>query len=175
MPAKSNCNPPQRDLAGVGGAIGRADTKHEVVVYQSTLYGGGISAASNIRLEATIYLEFHHLVRGWTIQGNKFGPGIPIAAVNEGLANVFAETSTNTSFEVNSHPDNSDQWFLEIKALPVDANYNQWMNEHPEGRIAIRYRVGSYIVHRAMESFGMSILELNQLSPEEILSLVEED
>lgn len=165
--------PLQRDLTGVGGATGRTDTKTEVVIFLSTLYEGGISAAANIGLRATIYHEFHHIVRGWTIQGNKFGPGIPIAAVNEGLANVFSETYTNTSFEGNSYPDDVDQWFLEIKELPTDANYNQWMNEHPDGRIAIGYRLGSYIIHQAMEFSGMSILELSQLPPEDILALVE--
>ena len=165
--------PIDRDLTGVGGATGRADTAHRVVIYVSTVYPGGVNAAAAAGLAATVFHEFHHLARGWTIEGNRFGPGIPIAAVNEGLANVFSETYTDTAFEGYAYPDDVDAWFTEIMALPRDANYNQWMNQHPDGRQAIGYRVGSYIIHRAMEASQKPILELSRLSPQEILALLE--
>ena len=163
--------PIDRDLRDVGGVTGRADTANEVVVYISTLYEGGISAAAQTGLAATIYHEFHHLARGWTIEGNKFGPGIVTAAINEGLANVFSETYTKTAFEGNAYPNDVKEWFEEVLTLPLDANYNQWMNEHPDGRIAIGYRVGSYIIHQAMTATNRSILELSNISPDDILVL----
>jgi len=164
--------PLSRDVTEVGGVTGRAETENSVIIYMSTLFEGGVIGAANTGLAAAIYHEFHHLVRGWTIQNNKFGPGIDIAAVNEGLANVFSEIYTNTAFAGNAPPDNVDEWLDEILELPVDANYNQWMNMHPDGRLAIGYRTGSYVVREAMAASNKPILELSLLSPEEILALV---
>ena len=164
-----------RNVDIVGGVTGRADAPGRVLIEISRVYPGGISAAAKAALPFTIFHEFHHLARGWTIQGNKFGPGIPVAAVNEGLATVFAEEYTGVYFEeVYSYPEDAGAWLQEILALPVDADYSVWMmGEHPDGRSSIGYRVGRYIVHRATANSGKSILELSNLNPDEVLGLVE--
>lgn len=130
-------HPLSRDLAVVGGVTGWAEDPRTVVIYVSTVFAGGVSAAINTGLAPVLYHEFHHLVRGWTIAGNQFSPGITIAAVNEGLANVFSETYTHTAFPGNAYPANVHQWWQEITRLPVTANYNQWMVEHSDGRLAM--------------------------------------
>lgn len=160
-----------RDLDSVGGVAGRADAPGEVVVEIAVTYPGGVSEAVRDGLPSVLYHEFHHLVRGWTIRENQFGPGIPIAVVNEGLASVFAETYTGKSYERFDYPDDAAQWLDEILSLPLDADYNAWMNEHPDGRIAVGYRTGRYVVHEAMRRSGQSILELSALSPAEVLAL----
>jgi hypothetical protein len=165
-----------RDVDIVGGATGRADAPGKVLIELSNVFPGGVSAAAQGGgLASTIFHEFHHLARGWTIEGNKFGPGIPIAAVNEGLATVFAEEYTGIYYEeVYSYPEDAAAWLQEILALPVDADYSIWMmGEHPDGRNAIGYRVGRYIVHQATANSGKGILELSSLAPEEILKLAE--
>lgn len=161
-----------RDLSSVGGVAGRADAPGEVLIEMSAAYPGGIAAATRDGLRPAFFHELHHLVRGWTIADNEFGPGIPNAVVNEGLASVFAETFTDTSFERFDYPADVRDWLEEILALPLDANYNTWMNEHPDGRIALGYRVGRYVVHEAMRRSGSSVLELTELSPDQILRLV---
>lgn len=164
-----------RNVDIVGGVTGRADAPGKVLIEFSSAFPGGISAAAKGALSSTIFHEFHHLARGWTIQGNKFGAGIPIAAVNEGLATVFAEEYTGVYFEAAySYPQNAAEWLQEILALPVDADYSTWMmGEHPDGRNSIGYRVGRYIVHQAIANSGKSILELSGLAPNEILRLAE--
>ena len=165
-----------RDVDIVGGATGRADAPGKVLIELSNVFPGGVSAAAQGGgLASTIFHEFHHLARGWTIQGNKFGPGIPIAAVNEGLATVFAEEYTGIYYEeVYSYPENAAAWLQEILALPVDADYSTWMmGQQPDGRKNIGYRVGRYIVHQATANSGKGILELSSLAPEEILKLAE--
>ena len=164
--------PVDRDLSSVGGVAGRADAPGEVLIEMSAIYPGGIAAAVRDGLRVAFYHELHHLVRGWTIAENRFGPGIPNAVVNEGLASVFAETFTGTSFERFDYPADVRTWLEEILALPVDANYDAWMNEHPDGRIAVGYRVGRYVVHEAMRRSGSSILDLSRRSPAQILRLV---
>ena len=163
-----------RDLSSVGGAAGRADAPGEVVVMLSASYPGGLDAAVRDGLATVLYHEFHHLVRGWTIRENRFGPGIPIAAVNEGLAGVFADTYSGVSHARFDYPDNVEEWLDELLALPLDADYNEWMNDHPDGRIAAGYRTGRYVVHQAMRHSGMSILELTAVPPEEILRMARE-
>jgi hypothetical protein len=132
-----------RNVDIVGGVTGRADAPGKVLIEISSVFPGGISAAANSALSSTIFHEFHHLARGWTIQRNKFGPGIPIAAVNEGLAAVFAEEYTGVYFEeAYRYPEDVAEWLQEILALPVDADYSTWMmGEHPDGRNSIGYRV----------------------------------
>ena len=159
------------DLDIVGGITGRASTPHEVTAEISYVYKDGVSAAIKRTLAAHMHHEFHHVWRGWTLTENEFEKGIPIAAVNEGLADVFSRTYTGFSLEIGSPSDDLDAWAQEILALPVDANYNKWMNIHDDGRIAIGYRVGSHIVEQAMENSGMNILALSELPPNEILAL----
>jgi hypothetical protein len=160
-----------RDLSSVGGVAGRAEAPGEVLVEVSAVYPGGLGEAIRAGLPSVLYHEFHHLVRGWTIRENRFGPGIPIAVVNEGLASVFAETYSGTSGERFDYPDDAAEWLEELMALPIDADYNTWMNDHPDGRVAIGYRTGRYVVHEALRRSGRSILELSGLSSEQILAL----
>ncbi len=138
----------------------------------SSSYPGGVAGAMRAGLRSVLLHEFHHLARGWTIRENQFGAGIPTAAVNEGLAAVFADTYSGRLFAGYEYPADVDQWLDEIMELPVDANYNEWMNQHPDGRMAIGYRVGRYIIHQAMERSGMDVLELSGLPPSEILAMV---
>ncbi len=120
-------------------------------------------------LRPYFYHEIHHIYRGWTIEGNKFEKGIDIAAINEELAEVFTELHTGLSFEIMKYPDDVNEWVNEVLLLPEDANYNHWMNVHPDGRIAIAYKVGTYLVRIAMKKTNMSIIELSEKTPSEII------
>jgi hypothetical protein len=161
-----------RDLDGLGGVTGQAEAPGEVLIAISSAFPGGLGQAVRAGLRSVLLHEFHHLVRGWTIRENQFGPGIPTAVVNEGLAAVFADTYSGKLFEGYEYPENSNEWLEEILVLPLDADYNAWMNQHPDGRLAVGYRVGRYVVHEAIERSGQTILGLTTLSPDEILRLV---
>ena len=162
----------ERDLGALGGVTGQADAPGEVMIAISSTFPGGVAGAMRAGLRSVLLHEFHHLARGWTIRENQFGPGIPTAAVNEGLAAVFADTYSGRLFEGYEYPEDVGDWLDEILELPVDANYNTWMNQHPDGRMAVGYRVGRYVVHQAMERSGQDILELSRLPPGEILAMV---
>ncbi len=163
-----------REINEVGGITGRAETHTpgEVIVEISNVFPGGFSETVKTSLAATVFHELHHVSRGWTMKGNKFGPGIPNAMVNEGLAVAFAEIHTGEIFEGNSFPQEADSWVKEILLLPKNANYSDWVSgEHPDGRTSIGYRAGNYLIRKAITNSGQNILELSKLSPEEILSL----
>lgn len=163
----------ERNIDTVGGVTGRANAPGKILLQLSSAFPGGVSGAAESALALATFHELHHLYRGWTIQDNKFGPGIAIAAVNEGLASVFSEEFTGVYFpESYGYPDNVDQWLEEILALPPDASYSDWVaGVHPDGRDAIGYRVGRYIVHQATANSGQSVLDLGDLTPDEILTL----
>lgn len=160
-----------RDLDAVGGVTGSADAPGQIQIWISSTFPGGAGSATRAGLQSTLLHEVHHLVRGWTIRENRFGPGIPTAIVNEGLAAVFADTYSDRTFEGYEYPDDVAIWLDEILSLPLDANYNTWMNVHPDGRLAIGYRTGRYVVHEAIRRSGYSILELSALPPQQILEL----
>lgn len=158
----------------VNGVTGRTETNHPplVVIQISNNYKGGVIDSVYQGIRATIFHEFHHLSRGWAIQDNKFSYGIPNAMVNEGLAVAFTEIYTGNITDVNSYPNEVGNWVKEILALPLDADYAQWvMGEHPDGRTYIGYRTGNFLVRQAMKKSGKSILELSNLMPNEIIKL----
>ena len=163
------------NLESVGGVTGRAESNSPplVLIQISNTHANGVLGAIKTGLKSTVYHEFHHLVRGWAIQDNKFGPGIAIAMVNEGLAEVFAEQYTGQEFEANHIPEhvNADDWVEELLALPRDASYREWMFEHPDGRTSVGYRTGNHVIKKAMEQSNRTILELTNLAPNEIIKL----
>lgn len=162
------------NLDGVGGVTGRAESNRppQVMVQISKQYQAGKPEAIRSGLKATLFHEFHHLSRGWAIQDNAFGPGIPNAMVNEGLAVVFSEMHTGTAYDSNGYGEVTDHWVREILDLPLDASYADWvMGEHPDGRTYIGYRTGNFLIRKAMTRSGKNILDLSELSPEAILRL----
>lgn len=163
-----------RNVDEVGGVTGRAETHTpgEVIIEISNVFPGGVKEAVKTSLASALFHEFHHIYRGWAIRDNKFGPGISIAMVNEGLAVAFSEIYTGQKFDGNSYTDVSDSWVKEILLLPTDASYSQWvMGKHPDGRTSIGYRTGNYLIHEIMAKKEKEILELSELSPEEIIKL----
>ena len=165
--------PVERDLSSVGGVSGRADAPGRILIEISTQGEGGIDAALGDGLAPAFAHELHHLVRGWTMMENRFGPGIAIAAANEGLAVAYSEQLTGRHYEGNAPPaaDVAHDWALEIRDLPVNADYGQWMFAHPDGREGVGYRTGRYIVQQAMDQSGQDAIALTEATPEEIWAM----
>lgn len=164
-----------RNIDIVDGVTGRSEAHNpvgEVRIELSNAYPGGVAGAARAGLRPALYHELHHLARGWTMTGNRYGPGIAIAAVNEGLAVVFAEIYTGSRQQGNSYPPEADAWVREILTLPQRADYSKWVSGvHPDGRTFIGYRAGNFIVREALARSGKDILELSELTPEAILGL----
>ncbi|MBE1298548.1 MAG: hypothetical protein GJ680_01380 [Alteromonadaceae bacterium] len=161
------------DLSMVGHATGMA-LRHtgtaEVQLRLSTFEGASLDVAINDGLRSLLLHELHHVARGWAIEDNRFPYGIYIAAVNEGLAVVFAELLTGNAYDGNIGPADVDTWVDEILALPQDANYNKWVSGfHPDGRGAIGYKTGRYIIYKALVEGDKNIVQLSKMSIHDIL------
>lgn len=158
-------------LDTLGGVTGRADASDAVLIEISVTYPGGIEAAVDAGLAATFAHELHHTARGWVMNGNHYGHGIQIAVINEGLATVFAEELLGQVAPSDLPPPDVEDWVNEILALPRAANYGEWMFAHPDGREAVGYRTGRWVVRRAMARSGLDIIALSDLTPETIWRL----
>jgi hypothetical protein len=158
-------------LDPLGGVTGRADRPDELLIEISQTYPDGVLAAADGYLAETFIHELHHTVRGWTMNGNHFGHGIAIAAINEGLATVFAEEVSGKTNPTDLPPPEVEAWADEILGLPRAANYGEWMFQHPDGREAIGYRTGRWVVRRAMTRSGLDIIALTDMTPAAIWEL----
>jgi hypothetical protein len=161
------------DLSMVGGTTGRAQ-KHkgtaEIYLQFSTFNNASIEDAIDDGLRTLALHELHHIARGWAIEDNLFPYGIDIAAVNEGLAVVFAELLTGVSYPANQGPKEVNDWVIEIMKLPRDANYMHWVSgQHPDGRMAIGYKAGRHIIYQALLNSDKNIIQLSHISIEDIL------
>jgi uncharacterized protein YjaZ len=160
-----------RDLTNVYGVTGRADRKNEIEISISSSYQGGIEQAVKDGLIGTVFHELHHTVRGWTMHRNHFPQGINTAAINEGLADVFAEIQVGRAMDKMSKEVDFALWSKEIISLPKNADYNEWMNMHSDGREAVGYRTGGYLVRAALKNSGKDIVTLSYYSIEDIYQL----
>ncbi len=160
-----------RSLADVYGVTGRADKIDAIEIALSSQYGNSLEDAIQDGLRGTLFHELHHTIRGWTIHGNQFPQGIDVATINEGLADVFAEIQINREMNKMAKDVNFDEWTNEVLQLPKNANYGDWMGLHPDGRMAVGYRTGAYLVKLAIKNSGKGIVELSSLSVGKIYQL----
>jgi uncharacterized protein YjaZ len=157
------------------GVSGRAQAPGEIVAQVSNQFVGGAFAAIEAGLECHLYHELHHLYKGWTVEKNKYGPEIYVKAVIEGLAIVFTEQTCGSAldFYIQDKDEVLEVWLKEVMALPKDASYTHWMYKHPDGRQGIAYRVGRYVIYKAMAKSKLDIVELSKLTPEQILENID--
>jgi hypothetical protein len=130
---------------------------------------GGIAGVASAQLRATLFHEYFHLIR----EPGRSGRSLVDAAVNEGLATVFEREFGGAPTPWGSYPADVAGWAQELLALPNDAPREHWMFRHPDGRRWIGYKVGTYLVDRAVRRSGRSIVDLAGVPTETILAWAE--
>ena len=161
-----------RDLTMVNGVTGRADHRNEIEISISKAYPGGITQAVKDGLAFTVYHELHHTIRGWVIHNNAFRPGIQTAIINEGMADVFAEMMSGQQHNHYVDEPDFEAWLKEILALPLRAPYGDWMFSHPDGRMAVGYRTGTYVIEKVMKQSGKTAIDLTALPVSAIYEMI---
>lgn len=105
------------------------------------------------QLRATLFHELHHLVRDAKLPRET----ILDAAISEGMATVFERDFAGGAAPWGLYPPEVEAWTAELLALPPAAPRQEWLFRHPDGRRWIGFKVGTYLVERAIRSSGKSL------------------
>lgn len=122
-------------------------------------------------LRDSVFHEINHVVH------YAFQPKVEDAlfwVVVEGLAVVFAREVAGAGHPWNAYKDDGimTQWLNDLRTA-ADPNSEKWYGDHPDGRQNIAYKTGAWIVDKAIERSGQSIIELTKLNYNEIISLAD--
>lgn len=128
---------------------------------------GGVVEVAKAQLRATLFHEFHHLVR--SAQGNP--RSIVEHAVFEGMATVFERDFAGVDPPWGKYSTDVVAFEKELLTLPNDASARDWLFSHPDGRRWIGIKVGAYWVDRAVATSGRSSAALVSTPASEILSM----
>ncbi|MFK8021443.1 MAG: DUF2268 domain-containing putative Zn-dependent protease [Pseudomonadales bacterium] len=153
------------------GELGASQSTARVKWAVDPTRDGGVSKIAKGKLRHTLFHEFHHLVSGYIFAVGKPVNSIMDAAVNEGMATVFARDFSGAVAPWADYPENIDSWVTELQGVTSFEEYDQWMYQHPDGRSWIGYKVGTYLIDRAIKATGKSSVELINASPDEIIRL----
>jgi Predicted Zn-dependent protease (DUF2268) len=134
---------------------------------------GGIAGVAGRLLRFALFHELHHQARGWYVEGAPARESLMDAAVAEGLASAFARDAAGHEAPWAAYPADAARWVSELRELPPDADYRQWMVEHPDGRRWIGYRAGTFIADQASAASGRTAAQLVTMPTDEVLALAE--
>jgi uncharacterized protein YjaZ len=130
-----------------------------------------VNEIAKASLRSTLFHECHHLVRGFVMYGGKPIRSFMDVVINEGLATVFERDASGSNPEWGRYPADVENWVNELQQLPLSVPYEEWMIRHPDGRSYIGYKVGTYIVDRAIKNSGVSAADFVLTTTEEIFEL----
>jgi uncharacterized protein YjaZ len=129
-------------------------------------------------LRATIFHEAFHLAQKFTFfdsQGNEVPMQLPIDnAIYEGAATVFERDFAGRTPGWAKYLDDvtMNEWTKEIMGLDTNYDWEKWKFYDPDtDRQWILYKVGVYIVDKALEKSSLSIVDLQHKDPQEILKI----
>jgi hypothetical protein len=151
------------------GATGSADSPSTIRWRVDPDRAGGVQAIATSHLRTFLFHELHHLARGATLPPGS--GGYIDAMITEGLATAFERDFGGARPLWGIYPDNVGEWVTEVRALPTHIPRRDWMFQHPDGRRWIGYKVGTYLVDRAMRASGKSAVDLVSVPADQILTL----
>jgi hypothetical protein len=129
--------------------------------------GDDVLTIVNAQLRATLFHEFHHLVRDAALPSTTLMDRV----VTEGLATAFERDYAGVRVPWGEYPGDVDAWVRELRTLPPDAPREPWLSRHPDGRRWIGLRAGTYLADQAAKRSGRSPAQLASAGTAEILAL----
>lgn len=122
-------------------------------------------------LRQTVFHEGNHAARWNSIEEDY---RLMEGAVFEGLATVFEREHAEYQPLYGKYEDDEtmQKWFAEIKAAEDDWSKRDGLFfDSPDGRRWIGYKTGTWIVDKAIQSSGKSVIELTVIPADEIIEL----
>jgi hypothetical protein len=129
-------------------------------------HDGGVMAVVNAQVRPTLYHELYHMVREAAVPTRSLRD----LAIDEGLATVFERDAGHGTVPWGTYPQEVSAWTTEFLALPPDADRQQWMIRHPDGRRWIGYKVGTYLADRAARKRREPVTALATVQTEQIIA-----
>lgn len=161
---------PGRDVMDETGETASAMAPDAIIWTVNPHREEGVAAITDKWLRASLFHEFHHLVRWAAVEPRS----IVDHAVFEGMATAFERDFAGVKTPWADYPPNVSEWAAEIATLPDDAPSRDWLYSHPDGRRLIGMKVGTYWVDRAVLKSGRSAAELATTPTRELLALLEQ-
>lgn len=119
----------------------------------------GVAEVARAHLRHMLFHELHHCTR-LVKHPSYYTVDWYDGSVFEGLATVFEREAGWFPPFGEYPPDEIEAWATELFAQPVDHTFQHWKFQHPDGRRWISYRVGTWVVDRAVERSGRSAADL---------------
>jgi hypothetical protein len=128
------------------------------------------------RLHGAVLHEAMHVVQGFTMWAyrDRAAPPALEHAVYEGCATVLERERAGTTPPWARLEDDETMraWTGEVAALGTDFDWRRWKFYDPEtGRDLVLYRVGTFVVDRALAATGDEIESLAGRAPADIAAL----
>ena len=158
---------PGKDVIPETGESGFTANTDRVFWIVSPARAEGIVAIAKRELRGTLFHELHHLVRAQTPNSLTLMDRV----VGEGLATLFERDAAAMPAPWGQYPPNVADWVKELRALPSDAPWKQWMSRHPDGRRWIGFKAGTYIADQASRASGKTAAQLVNVPTAEVLRL----
>lgn len=95
------------------------------------------------------------------------------SCIMEGLATVFSRDYAHEKAPWAVYPKNVNEWIVEIISKNDLFNWTYYSFDNPDGRKWIAYKVGTYIVDRAIKKSGKTVIELTKMECSEIAELAD--
>ena len=156
------------DVIPETGETGDAIAPSTVIWTVDPSRAGGVMHIVDTELRASLFHEFHHLVRYAAVPSTSLLDD----AITEGMASVFEDFAGPRRPWAAYGPE-VIEWVDEIRAQPPGTKGKEWFGMHPDGRRWISHRVGAYITDRASKGAGGSAATLATVPVAEVLRLAE--
>lgn len=124
-------------------------------------------------LRQTIFHEANHAAR-WNSIAKDFR--LVEGAVFEGLATVFEREYASHQPPYGTYEDDKtmQKWFAEIKAAEKDWSKREALFfTNPDGRRWIGYKTGTWLIDRAIQKSGKTVIDLTTSSADDIIARAE--
>ena len=129
----------------------------------------GITVIAETYLRPVMFEMFFRLVRTESLGYRR---SLADHMINSGLETVFARDFAATTYPWTTYPPEVEDWVAELLALPAGEHY-PWMIRHPDGRRWLGIKAGTYLVDRATQASGRSVVDLVSTPTDEIIKMAQ--